>query len=109
MIKVLSIGNSFSQDAHRWLYDICREAGVEVLLANLYIGGCSLERHWTNIDCEEPTAYRYEIYAHSDRKIALKEGLAAEDWDIVTFQQASIYSGVRESYLRSQQKRSEGK
>ena len=24
MIKILSIGNSFSQDAHRWLYEILK-------------------------------------------------------------------------------------
>lgn len=99
MIKLLSIGNSFSQDAHRWLHDICVEGGVDAYLVNLYIGGCSLETHWTNIDSEEPIPYRYEINAHQDRKIGLKEALASEDWDIVTFQQASPVSGLPESYL----------
>ncbi len=99
MIKLLSIGNSFSQDAQRWLYDMCREAGKDVYLVNLFIGGCSLETHWTNIDSEEPKGYRYEINAHNDHKVSLKEALASEDWDIITFQQASTYSGVRESYL----------
>ncbi|MGN1128615.1 MAG: DUF4886 domain-containing protein, partial [Candidatus Flemingiibacterium sp.] len=45
MLKVLSIGNSFSQDAQRWLHDIAAADGVELLAKNLYIGGCSLERH----------------------------------------------------------------
>ncbi len=99
MIKLLSIGNSFSQDAHRWLHDICVEGGVDALCVNLYIGGCSLETHWNNIDSEEPIPYLYEINAHSDRKVTLKEALAAEDWDIVTFQQVSACSGVAESYL----------
>ncbi len=41
MIKILMVGNSFSQDA---------SAKVEALtdklfIRNLYIGGCSLERH----------------------------------------------------------------
>jgi len=99
MIKLLSIGNSFSQDAQRWLYDICKEGGVDVLCVNLYIGGCSLETHWTNIDSEEPKAYVYQINGYPDRKVTLKQGLAAEDWDIITFQQASTYSGVWESYL----------
>ena len=99
MIKLLSIGNSFSQDAHRWLYDMCREAGKDVYLVNLFIGGCSLETHWTNIDSEEPKPYRYQINGYPDCETTLKEALAAEDWDIITFQQASTWSGVEESYL----------
>lgn len=99
MIKLLSIGNSFSQDAQRWLHDILEEAGIEAYLVNLFIGGCSLQTHWENIDSEEPTLYRYEIYAYNDHKVTLKEALAAEEWDIITFQQASPLCGVEESYL----------
>ena len=38
-LKILSIGNSFSQDAHRWLYQIAQAAGYEdITIANLYWG-----------------------------------------------------------------------
>ena len=49
MIKVLSIGNSFSEDAQRYLYGIARADGVSMKTVNLYIGGCSLERHYRNM------------------------------------------------------------
>ncbi len=39
MLKILSIGNSFSQDAQRYLYDISKSNGEEIKNVNLYIGG----------------------------------------------------------------------
>ncbi|MBQ8893819.1 MAG: DUF4886 domain-containing protein [Clostridia bacterium] len=96
-MKVLSIGNSFSQDAHRWLKDICVNGGVDADFYNLYIGGCSLERHWAEF-CSGEESYDYEINAEKTRKISLKEALSAEKWDIVTLQQASYASGRPETY-----------
>ena len=49
MIKVLSIGNSFSRDAQRYSYKIAKNEGVEFKSVNLYIGGCSLQTHYMNI------------------------------------------------------------
>lgn len=48
-MKILSIGNSFSQDAHKWLHEIASNHGMELETANLYIGGCSLQTHWENL------------------------------------------------------------
>ncbi len=48
-MKILSIGNSFSQDAHRYLYEIAKKDGVDVKPVNLYIGGCSLRTHYINM------------------------------------------------------------
>ena len=44
-MKVLAIGNSFSEDATRYLHDIAKADGVALEVANLYIGGCPLDRH----------------------------------------------------------------
>src|SRR5690554_8194154 len=42
-LKILSIGNSFSEDAHAHLWAIANSYGIdEVIVANLYIGGSSL-------------------------------------------------------------------
>ena len=46
MYKVLAIGNSFSEDATHFLHQICESSGIENEVVNLYVGGCSLERHW---------------------------------------------------------------
>ena len=49
-VKILAIGNSFSDDAMEHLAVILKGAGVEnISLGNLYIGGCSLETHYNNI------------------------------------------------------------
>ena len=51
MYKVLAIGNSFSEDATHFLHQICESSGIENEVVNLYVGGCSLERHWRNVVC----------------------------------------------------------
>lgn len=96
-MKILSIGNSFSQDAHRWLYDVCKSAGIEIYNANLYYGGCSLYSHW-NFYINDSEEYDYEIKAVPVRKIGLREALAAEKWDVITYQQASHESGNYDRY-----------
>ncbi len=96
-MKLLSIGNSFSQDAHKWLYDICKSAGEEIYNANLYYGGCSLYGHW-NFYVNDRAEYDYEIKGEAVRKISLREALADEKWDVVTIQQVSTNSGKYETY-----------
>ncbi len=96
-MKLLSIGNSFSQDAHKWLYDVCKSAGKEIYNANLYYGGCSLYGHW-NFYVNDRAEYDYEIKGEAVRKISLREALLAEKWDIVTIQQVSTNSGQYETY-----------
>lgn len=96
-MKLLSIGNSFSQDAHKWLYDICKSAGKEIYNANLYYGGCSLYGHW-NFYANDSAEYDYEIKGEAVRKISLREALAAQKWDVVTIQQVSTNSGKYETY-----------
>ena len=96
-MKILSIGNSFSQDAHKWLYDICKSAGKEIYNVNLYYGGCTLYGHW-NFYVNDKAEYDYEIKGEPVRKISLKEALGLEKWDVITYQQASPNCGKYETY-----------
>lgn len=99
MIKVLSIGNSFSEDAQYYLHDISMHGEEEIYCVNLYIGGCSLEIHCMNIK-ENKKAYRYEVNGkHTDRYRAIEEVLLEEKWDFITFQQASWLSGDEKTYI----------
>lgn len=91
-MKLLSIGNSFSQDAQKWLHQIAQSAGAEIHAVNLYIGGCPLVRHWNNFLSRE-SAYEMWINGEFDRMISINEALELEDWDVITFQQASPDSG----------------
>ena len=96
-MKILSIGNSFSQDAHKWLYDVCKSAGKEIYNANLYYGGCSLYAHW-HFYVNDAAEYDYEIKGEPVRKITLREALTLEEWDVITYQQASHDSGIYDKY-----------
>jgi hypothetical protein len=98
MIKILAIGNSFSQDAAYYLHDIAKAGGIDVKMVNLFIGGCSLETHWKNIETNAANYY-YELNGQStDRMISIKEALLEESWDYITLQQVSSDSGIIESY-----------
>lgn len=97
-MKVLSIGNSFSQDAHKWLHKLAQADGFNIETYNLYIGGCSLETHWKNHQ-ENNAYYDFEINGNgAKRKISISEALKFEKWDVITLQQVSNFSGMFETY-----------
>lgn len=94
MIKILAVGNSFSQDATA-LAEFLSD-GISV--RNLYVGGCSLERHCKMADEGERYEYQHGGERISTCGITLKDALLSEKWDFVTVQQASGLSGIKESY-----------
>lgn len=102
-LRVLAIGNSFSQNSvEQNLYEIAAAAGKTLIIGNMYIGGCSLERHYNN-SVSGSDAYSYRKIT-ADGKFSrtqgftLEQALADEKWDVVTFQQCSDFSGKPESY-----------
>ncbi len=101
-ISILAIGNSFSVDAMEYLWNILKDGGVNtVVLGNMYIGGCTLQTHYSNmrIDGKSYTYYKNTSGAWSTRKnVSISEALKEEEWDIITVQQASGSSGVESSY-----------
>ena len=98
MLKILDIGNSFGQDGEGWLHQVLDAAGVENLVVNLMIGGCPLEKHWSNIESGE-AAYGYEENGvPTGRMVSIQEILHEQDWDYIVTQQASHDSGWAESY-----------
>lgn len=104
VIKVLAIGNSFSDDAtEAYLDDLARGGEVKMIIGNMYIGGCSLERHWNNAVLNLPDYSYRKIDPQGKRvvqeKKTLEEALADEEWDYITFQQASHFSGVYATYM----------
>lgn len=96
-MKILSIGNSFSHDAHVWLSQVAQSAGDDIYAVNLYIGGCPLERHWNNYVSRD-AAYDLEISGVFERKISINEALKMDDWDVITLQQASPNCGDYATY-----------
>lgn len=97
-MNILSIGNSFSRDAQRYLHQIARADGVDINTFNLHIGGCSLSSHYRNM-LSEARAYTLDVNGMTTGfQVSLKEALLNRDWDIITLQQASIYSPTYSTY-----------
>ena len=98
IMNILSIGNSFSEDAQRYLHSIARSANFNLNSYNLYIGGCPLAIHFRNMLSEEKR-YGLGVNGHSSYFfVSIKEALLSCDWDIVTVQQVSHLSVDYETY-----------
>ena len=99
-MKILSIGNSFSQDAQRYLYRLAKKAGDEFKTVNLYIGGCSLRTHYLNA-LEDKADYWFEYNGeYPGLQVSIKQLLISDDWDVITLQQASHFSAHYETYKK---------
>lgn len=104
-LRILAIGNSFSDDAMEYLPALLDNLGIEnVSLARLYVAGCSLERHMKMYN-NDKAAYQYyrseagcNRWVKAARTVSLRQALADGEWDIVVMQQASGFSGRYESY-----------
>lgn len=97
-MNILSIGNSFSHDAQRYLHDIAKSDGFELNSFNLYIGGCSLSTHFRNM-LKDEKAYILEVNGvRTGFYISIKEALLNRDWDVITLQQASHFSNDYDTY-----------
>lgn len=100
IIRLLTVGNSFSDNALTYLPAIAASAPalrLEIGRANL--GGCSLEKHWNLcVYAEKQPDYRPYDPAPEQPRATLRELLAAQPWDFVTLQQASPLSWQRSSF-----------
>ena len=103
VIRILAIGNSFSQDAiENYLHQLADSSGKKTIIANMYIGGCSLETHYNNAN-NNLAAYSYrKIGVDGEKvtqeKVTLETALKDEKWDYVSLQQASPLSGQYDTY-----------
>lgn len=97
-MDILSIGNSFSADAQRYLHQIAKADGFKLNAFNLFIGGCPLSRHYRNMLTEE-AAYQLQMNGESTGfKVSLKDALLNREWDVITIQQASHQSTDYDNY-----------
>ncbi|MBQ6185497.1 MAG: DUF4886 domain-containing protein [Bacteroidales bacterium] len=102
-LRILAVGNSFSDDGTEYLPALLEGAGIHnVIVGRLYIGGCSLERH-----CKEYAegTKNYVYYKSTENRwktvsknAGILDGIKDEPWDIITIQEVSNHSGTYDTY-----------
>ena len=95
-IRLLTVGNSFSQNATRFLGSLASSAGNVLVHHQAVIGGATLAQHWEKAEqYEKDPQDKAGLYSS---KRSLQQELRAEAWDFVTIQQASIRSHDVDTY-----------
>lgn len=98
VLKVLAIGNSFSEDGiENYLYDLAKADGHKIIIGNMYIGGAPIELHVKNAK-ENKASYSYRKIGvdgvkKTTKNVSLEQAITDEDWDYISLQQASPFSG----------------
>ena len=105
-LKVLSIGNSFALDTLEYVPNIALNSNVKsVKFGSLYIGGCSIDKHYDNA-VNNKSNYEYytnEGYGWSSvNNKSILYALQSEQWDYISIQHGtgdgSRYADIK-SYL----------
>ena len=105
-LKILAIGNSFAYNTLHYVSEMATELGYEdVVVGNLYIGGCSLDKHWKNAR-ENKAVYEYgkkngSLNNKKWRKtynVSIEQVLSDEEWDYIVMGQYSGDSGKLKTY-----------
>jgi hypothetical protein len=101
-VRLFVIGNSFSQNATRYLPQLAKEGGQELVIGRAELGGHSLKQHWSYVEANDanPDDPKGKPYGGK----SLRELLSQGQWDIVTIQQYSLLSSDIETYRPYAQK-----
>lgn len=102
IVRVLTIGNSFSQDAvEQYLWELANEAGVKMVIGNAYRGGQGFQSHWIDVS-EQNNTFEYRKVQDGRRATRARQALADiitdEPWQYITFQQVSQESGLTTTF-----------
>jgi hypothetical protein len=93
-LRLFLIGNSFSQNASKYLPEMSKQGGHQLVIGRAEIGGCPLQRHWDSVAVNLIDSNRGRAYNGRSLKQLLSDGA----WDVVTIQQASVFSGDVATY-----------
>jgi len=96
---ILMLGNSFCYYFTEELYGIAKADGYDLVIANLYKSGCSVEEHWRWLNDNSPS-YELRVVSakYNGRVKQVKPNTIAKaleyakdefgtDWDVITLQQ----------------------
>lgn len=91
-VRLLTVGNSFAENALNYLPQLAEAAGHELIVGRANLGGCTLERHWRHAAAFEADASDKEGSPYRGGKRSLSGLLKQDRWDFVTIQQVSYKS-----------------
>ena len=97
-VRLLTIGNSFAENALTYLPQIVESAGHKLIVGRANLGGCTLERHWKHAEQFEADPTAREGSPYGGGKHSLKDLLTRDEWDFVTIQQVSFKSHDLQTY-----------
>ena len=105
-IKILAIGNSYSQNSMQYMFDLLKQLGVNevnIKLVNAYIGSATLQTHAANARNINNKSYTRQTFKQdgaydSNSGYSLQDLIRQEVWDVITLQQASVDSGDPTTY-----------
>lgn len=111
-LKILTIGNSFSDDAMEYVYSIAKASGVKnVELGNIRRNSCTLQMHINSLKNDDPTGYIFRHWVDgatawdhiwdknnaecaASVKDVFEKGI---EWDFVVIQQVSTSTDYSEA------------
>jgi len=95
-LRLFVVGNSFSNNATRYLPDLAKAGGHELIMGKAQTGGCSFERHWNAVEAflASPDDPKAKIYGGK----SLQEHIGNGPWDVITMQQYSLHSSDPATY-----------
>lgn len=106
-IKILSVGNSFAEDAFAYVPFILKDCcpSIDLTFGILYYGGCSLQLHEQHFDTSGDTSYAYRKILPEETKWSTKSSgcsiqyaLGDDDWDVIVFQQNGSNAGTYSTF-----------
>ena len=103
-IRILSIGNSYSQDALSYIPFILPniQKNIDIEIGILYMSGATLQQHYNNFVNETP-AYTYFLFNggiswQNLGSYTIQQALKSQSWDIILLQQGSTSSWTWATY-----------
>ncbi len=97
-VRLLTVGNSFADNALTYLPQLADAAGDHLIVQRANLSGCSLERHWKHAVSYLADPAQAAGKPYQQGRFSLAELLQKEPWDVVTIQQYSLISHDLASY-----------
>ncbi len=99
VVRVLAIGNSYSNDAlNTYASNVAAGMGLDVEFTSLYYSGCTLKQHYNFYTGDEGVYIHFVDGSAKANNVTMKSVLEAKQYDYISFQQGSWSSDDIENY-----------